>query len=203
MRRIAGVAISAITLALLAGSAWAQTGSPLGDYARAVRKEKRPPATKVYTNDNLPTGGGGVSVVGPSPEPAADKSEKTEDKSEKSSEKSDEKEKKDKPASEAKPDGKTPEGALAWREKFVAQNKKIADLKRELDLLEREYKLRVAAYYADAGWQLRDPKAWTEEEAKYRSDIADRQKQLEQAKAQLEDMKEQARQAGAPASVSE
>ena len=46
-------------------------------------------------------------------------------------------------------------------------------------------------------------KKWAEKETKFRADIADKQKQLEDAKAQLQDMEEQARKAGMPGSFAQ
>jgi predicted RNase H-like nuclease (RuvC/YqgF family) len=162
-------------------AATAQSES-LGDYARAMRKQKRPPAKMVYTNDNLPTTTT-ISVVGQPPltteeSPAAgpqDEKAKTEPKEDKTSE-------------------------AKAQDQISQQKKKIADLEHELDLLQREYKLQVANYYADAGTQLRDQKNWSDQEAKYRADIADKQKQIDEAKAQLQEMQEQARQADAQSS---
>ncbi len=191
MRRIeCMLAVSAVLLASAMGAA-AQSES-LGDYARAVRKEKRLPAKKVYTNDNLPTTAS-VSVVGPAAESTEGKpAAKPQDEKEKQAQK------------ESKTaETQAPQDEQGWRDQLSAQKKKISDLEHELGLLQREYKLRVADYYADAGSQLRDQKKWAEEDAKYRADIAEKQKQVEEAKARLQDMEEQARKAGMPSSVSE
>jgi hypothetical protein len=184
------LALSAVVLASAMG-AGAQSQS-LGDYARAVRKEKRPPAKKVYTNDNLPTAAS-ISVVGP---PAASAEEKPAAKPHEEKEKEAHKESKT-------AEKQAPQDEQGWRNLFSEQKKKISDLEHELDLLEREYKLRIAAYYADAGSQLRDQRKWAEEDAKYRADIAEKQKQVDEAKVQLQDTEEQARKAGMPSSVSE
>jgi F0F1-type ATP synthase membrane subunit b/b' len=50
---------------------------------------------------------------------------------------------------------------------------------------------------------LRNERAWAEEDATFRTNIAEKQKQIEDAKAQLQEMVEQARKAGMPTSVSE
>ena len=195
MKRIAFMLAVTAVVATMAMAAAAQDSS-LGDYARAVRQEKRPPAKKLYTNDNLPTTAS-ISVVGstatnPEEKPAA----KPQDEKPKAD--------KDKDQNESKTtENKAPQDEQGWRDQLNAQKKKIADLDRELDLVQREYKLRVTEYYADAGNQLRDPKKWAEEDAKYRNDIADKQKQAEEAKTQLQDMEEQARKAGMSSSVSE
>ncbi len=199
MRRIAYMLAVAVAMSALAVVAVAQSSESLGDVARATRKEKRHAAAKVYTNDNLPTSAT-LSVVGPSS--AAEDLEKSEiqDKEVKPAKDADKKDGSD------KKDGKDKSASAdsqAWSAKIDDQKKKIADLAHELDLLDREYKLRVTAFYADAGWQLRDSKKWAEDEAKYRSDMADKQKQLDEARAQLEDMQEQARKADAGSSPSE
>jgi len=191
MRRIEFMlAVGAVVVASALGAA-AQSES-LGDAARVARKEPRPPAKKVYTNDNLPTSAS-ISVVGAprgeaEPKPAAkpaDEKPKPPQKDSKAEEKK---------ASQSEP---------TLPDQLSEQKKKIADLEKELDLLQREYKLQVADYYADAGTQLRDPKKWAEGETKFRADIADKQKQLEDAKAKLQDTEEQARQAGMPGSISQ
>jgi len=184
------LAVSAMVLASAMGAA-AQSES-LGDYARAVRKEKRLPAKKVYTNDNLPTSAS-ISVVGPAAEstegkPAAKPQDEKEMQAQKESKTAEK---------------QAPQDEQRWRDQLAGQKKKIADLEHELDLLQREYKLRIADYYADAGSQLRARKKRADEVAKYRTATAQKQKQGAEAKAQLQDMEEQARQAGMPSSVSE
>jgi len=178
-----GMVVVASALAAVAQS------ESLGEYARAARLEKRLPAKKVYTNDNLPTSTT-ISVVGPS----ATTGEKPEEKP------LDEKEKPEQKEAKASA-SKLPQGEQEWQDEISLQKKRIADAERELDLLQREYKLQVANYYADAGTQLRDPKGWADQEAKVRADIADRQKQINEAKAQLQDLEEQARKEGVSGSA--
>jgi len=189
-----------ISVAMLASArlAAAQSDS-LGDYARAARKEKHPAAKLVYTNDNLPTNTT-ISVVGPpleSEEKPAE--EKLAAKPSENKEKSAQKE-----AKETKPaEAPAPQNEQGSQDQITAQKKNIADLEHELDLLQREFKLQVANYYADAGNELRDQKNWSDQETKFKTDIADKQKQLDDAKAQLQDMEEQARKAGVPNSLTE
>jgi len=192
MRRIEFMLAVGTVIASFALGALAQSES-LGDAARAARKQPRRPAKMVYTNDNLPTTSS-ISVVGAPPVAAApqqpatklseDKAKSLEDKAKL-------------PAKDGKPEEqKTAPSDQVTTDQLTDQKKKIADLEKDLDLLQREYKLQVADYYADAGTQLRDPKKWAEQETKFRTDIADRQKQVDEAKAQLQDMEEQARKAG-------
>jgi len=191
MRRIGCMlAVSAVVVA--SALAVAAQSESLGDYARAVRQEKRLPAKKFYTNDNLPTNTT-ISIVGP---PPVSSEEKPAAKPQDQKEKPDQKEGKTS-------ENKAPQNEQEWQDQISAEKKKIAGLDHELDLLQREYKLRVAEYYADAGSDLRDPKKWADEDAKYHADIADKQKQLDEAKTQLEDMQEQERKAGVQDSASE
>ena len=76
-------------------------------------------------------------------------------------------------------------------------------LTRELDVSQREYQLRAAAFYADAGNRLRNSGTWDKEDADYKQQISQKQKALDDAKQQLDDLQEQARKAGAPSSVRE
>jgi hypothetical protein len=164
----------------------AQTES-LGDYAREVRKEKakEPQATKKYTNDNLPRNDV-LSVVGNAQEEPAQKAA----------------------GESAGNAGAKPASAEdrqkandQWKKKISGQKDQISLMSRELDVLQREYRLRAAAFYADAGNRLRNAGAWDKEDAQYKKQIADKQKALDAAKQQLDDLQEQARKAGVPSSV--
>jgi len=191
----------AVSVVMLASATLAAAqNESLGDYARAARKEKRPAAKLVYTNDNLPTSTT-ISVVGPplasEEKPAAE--EKLAAKPSEDKEKSAPKE-----AKEIKPsETPAPQNEQGSQDQIAAQKKTVADLAHELDLLQREFKLQVANYYADAGNELRDQKNWLDQETKFKSDIADKQKQLDDAKTQLQEMEEQARKAAPSGSLTE
>jgi len=189
------------------------TSSPsLGDYARQVRKD---PGTgskpKVFDNDNLPTEDK-LSVVGP-PATTADNAAPAADSSAPAAGDA-------KPGTDAKaaPSDKAPapsadktttdEAAKAaaqkqWADKLAAQKDQIDLIARELDVLQREYQIRAAAMYADAGNRLRNSADWDKQDAQYKQQISDKQKELDDAKQKLEDMQEDARKAGVPASVRE
>jgi len=188
MRRIGYMLVVSALVLVSALAAVAQQES-LGDYARAVRQEKRLPAKMVYTNDNLPTTTT-ISVVGPPPATAEEKPAAEEKAAAKPQDEKAKAEQKEGKTSE----NKAPQNEQEWQDQMSAQKKKIVDLEHDLDLAQREYKLQVAQYYADAGTQLRDQKAWAEQEAKFRADLADKQKQIDEAKAGLQDMEEQQRQ---------
>ena len=90
-----------------------------------------------------------------------------------------------------------------WKDKITEQNHQVDLLTRELDVMQREYQLRAAAFYADAGNRLRNQGAWDKEDAQYKKQLDAKQKELATAKQDLEDLKEQARKAGVPAGLRE
>jgi hypothetical protein len=210
MKRIMyiGLVIALSTL-LLASSAGAQTPAPaqdqpsLGEYARKVHKDpgaaKAKP--KVFDNDNLPKDDK-LSIVGQQP-PADAGTATPADTHEKAATPTDNKD-----AGGAKPAG-SPEDEQsrkqaawkAWQDKLTAQKDQIDLAARELDVLQREYQLRAAAMYADAGNRLRNSGQWDKQEAQYKQQIADKQKAVDDAKQKLEDMQEEARKAGVPSSM--
>lgn len=184
------------------------TGPSLGDYARQVRKD---PGTaskaKVFDNDNLPREDK-LSIVGTPSAPEEAPEEKKQD------------ETANQPAagSEQKPatgdqngsGAKTPADEASkqaavkqWSDKLASQQSQIDLLQRELDVAQKEYQLRAAAMYADAGNRLRNAAEWDKQDAQYKQGIADKQKALDDAKQKLEDMQEDARKAGVSSSVTE
>ena len=172
---------------ILPAAIFAQQQS-LGDAARQARKNKQAdPAKKVITNDDLAPGksASDTSASSPTAAPVADASKaKSDDKSKLSGD------------DQAKLDKE-------WQDKISAQKDQIALLERELDVLQRENKIRAATFYADAGNRLRDEKKYAEEDRKYRDDIAAKQKAIDDAKTTLEQMKEDARKAGvSPSAIS-
>ncbi len=200
MRKSAIKFASLLGFAVLASAAL--LAQPLGEAARDAHSQKHP-AAKVYTNDNLPTDAP-ISVTG-KPEPAqpADAGQPATGEDAKAASSSD--------SEAAQADDGKPEDAAAarektneeWKQKLATQKKDISLMERELDVLQREYRLRAAAFYADAGNRLRNQQQWSQDDQQYRSRIELKQKQLDDAKQKLDDLKEQARKAGAPASIYE
>jgi hypothetical protein len=139
MKRIAYIWLAGLVVAGTLSPLGAQTQTePLGDYARTVRKdkEKQPPAAKKYDNDNLPKNDD-VSVVGNATAEPDDKSSAS------SEQKADDK------TADSKDDQQ--KASDEWKKKIAEQKDQIDLLSRELDVLQREYRLRAAAFYADAG----------------------------------------------------
>jgi hypothetical protein len=186
-----GLLVSTILLTSFAGAQ--RTDPPLGDYARKVRKDPAAAKAKpkVFDNDNLPTEDK-LSVVGQpvaanaSPSPADDK----------------DKDKENNAAAKTNDDPAKKEAAWKdWQNKIATQKSTIDLAARELDVLQREYQLRAASFYADAGNRIRNSAQWDKQDAEYKEKIADKQKAVDDAKQKLDDMKEEARKAGVPAGM--
>jgi len=163
----------------------AQSGS-LGDYARAVRKESKPTATKVFDNDNIPKDSH-LSVVGNTSDvPAADNNAVANNVNEPT----------DGTAPAANPKATDAAKASDIKAKLEEQKSKLELASRELDVTQREYRLRAASFYADAGDRLRNSGAWDKEDAAYKKKIADQQKAVDEGKKQLDALQEELRKAG-------
>ena len=196
------VAIFAGTLTTLAGA----QSEPLGDYARAVRKEKKQEkleSGKHFDNDNLPKTDT-LSVVGKAADQSAPNS------SDAASQAAQDKAQTDQKADDSAKLGESKPGEPAkerqkmydeWKKKITAQQEQVNLLTREMDVMQREYRLRAAAFYADAGNRLRNAGSWDKEDAQYKQQLAEKQKTLDTAKEELQDLRERARKAGVPSSM--
>ena len=193
---------SALLLCGLAVSSWAQES--LGDAARSARMQKSgsAPGARVYTNETLPTHSI-ISISGtPAPTTAETKTQ-SDDTSADSGAKADAG---TKPAATKDAAAKTDsaedqqKAAADWKQKIDEQKNEISRLERELNVLQREGQIRSTVFYADAGTQLRDPKKYADDVRKNQDDMAAKQKALDEGKQKLDDMQEEARKAGVPAS---
>lgn len=168
----------------------------LGSYARALKKEKKQEAAKKFDNDNLPRQDK-LSVVGNGTESSDSTNDDADQQAAGASDKK-------KSAPPAVTPGESPEQRQQvydqWKERIATQQSDIDLLSRELDVQQREYKLRAAEFYGDAGERLRNQASWDKEEAGYKENIADKQKALDEAKQALSNMQEDARRAGVPTS---
>ncbi len=210
MKRMAKNGIGIVLLLGLAGMpAGAQsassTGQSLGDYARQIRKEPDAKAKpKVFDNDNLPKSDK-LSIVGAPAAPPSDNSDEA-----KPEEAAAEGTKPDADKAAAQGATKAPDEEAArqaaikqWTDKLTAQQQQIDLLGRELNVVQREYQIRAAAMYADAGNRLRNQADWDKQDAQYKQQIADKQKSLDEAKEKLTDLQDEAHRAGMPNSVVE
>jgi hypothetical protein len=193
------VTLVSIFMTALAFAQADAASQPLGDYAKKVKKQQaqKPPATKHFDNDNLPKDDH-LSVVGPTPEPSNDAAAKPGDGGPDATDKSAEK-----PAASASSTDDKQADYADWQKRINDQKAAIDLSSRELDVLQREYRMRAAAVYADVGNRLRNSAQWDKEDADYKQKIADKQKAVEDAKQKLDDMQEQARKAGVPSSFRE
>ncbi len=173
----------AIATLLLCGVSGAAAQS-LGDYARAAKKNKPEPSTasRHYDNDNLPTNET-LSVVGPPPSTDANSGNaKAVDPAPSAADKQ-------------KADDAKQKVADEWKKKLDDQKQKVDSLTHELDLDQREMRLRAAAAYTDPNVSVRDVN-WNKDDARYKTEIEAKQKSLDDARQQLDELQEQAHKAG-------
>jgi hypothetical protein len=177
-RTLSLLAVAFVAAFTIVTSAGAQES--LGEVARKQRQSKRPSTARVITNDDIAMATAPAPVA-PAPDAAADA-------------KSDKSGKSDAAAVPGADD--KAKLAASFKAKADEQKKNIAQLERELDVAQREYRVKVAVYYADVGNNLRDGKKWAEEDRKQRAELDDKQKALGAAKQNLADIQEAARSAG-------
>jgi hypothetical protein len=217
MRRTVRFLIGCVILSAVMASA-----QSLGDYAKNVRKDKGQPSStsRHFDNDNLPKSDH-LTVMG---QPATAEVAKTEEsksdngdpeKSRAEAAKEPETPKDSSTASDEKApsmkakekdrdeDAERQKAWNEWKKRLQAQKNEIATLEKDLDLTNREYRLRAAAMYADAGNRLRNAGSWDKEDRDYKAQIAQKEKAVEEAKSKLESMKEDARREGVPSSMRE
>ena len=202
MKKLSGVILAAFVL-MLVGTAMSQS---LADQAKAARQQPKKSATKVYTEDDLPSvpasrmaeeshaaEATAANAEAAKEAPATDAAAASGDAVASDATKEDdaaakEQAAKDKEAAEA--------DAKEWKSKVDDQQQQISSLEKEVDLMQRENKLRQASYYGDAGNQLRDQKKWADEQRQYQTDLEAKQKAIADAKEKLDDTREQARKSG-------
>jgi hypothetical protein len=188
----------------------------LADYARRAKKEKQaePAPKKVYDNDNLPRTEH-LSIVGPQA-PEVPESIAGENTGESGSPAGQATAQGEIPAEPTEKTGEPPKSITpgesmedrqkvyeGWQSK-IAEAKRAVDLaQRELDVVQREYKLRAAAVYADVGYRLRNAAQWDKEDRDFKQQIETKQKALDAAKKKLTDTQEEARKAGVPPKLRE
>lgn len=154
-------------------------GQDLAEAARQARAmKKNAPATKVWTNEDI------RSVPEPAPAAADAKAAPADAKAE---------------AADAKKEPSADDKKKLTADYQAQANdlkKQISMLSQEADLADREFKLQVANYYADAGNSLRDPKKWSDERDAKQKEINDKKQAVADAKTKLDDLIEKARKDG-------
>ena len=91
----------------------------------------------------------------------------------------------------------------ALKTRLAAQRDKVSLLSRELDVLKGEYNLKSTQFYNDAVRRAQNQSGLLPDDAAYKQKIADKQKALDEANAELTDMQDKARRQGAPDSALE
>jgi hypothetical protein len=133
----------------------------VADAARKAQANKKPSAkpVEVFTNDNIDSVKGTISVVGETPAPPEDQAS--------ADEKGDKKDKGKMPADKSKGPAKDDKTGAAggdksaaqdegyWRQTFADARKKLASDAHELDVLQRDYNLKQQQYYSDPNVAMR------------------------------------------------
>ncbi len=190
MKRLRLVSLALLLLPiLLFAQQPAPSSEPLGDVARDQQHTPKKPATRVVTNDDIPSAAASTGASSSSSATSGSAAGST-------------------PAS-ASSDGKASAIPVAdlkkrsdyFRSLYTQQKSGISLLERELNVLQREYQIQTAEFYTDAGTRLRNEKAWAEKHQKYEEEIAAKKKQLDEARQKMDELKEQARKAGVPSTI--
>jgi chromosome segregation ATPase len=159
----------------------------LGDAARKARAQKKDsnkPA-KVFTNEDMGSLKGTISVVGSEPAPASgadNAAEKTADKKT--------------PSDDSKKEGAKDEAY--WRTKFAAARKTLADDSKELDILQREFNLKQEQYSQDPNWAMHEQNSRADIN-KTQSEIDAKKQDVEKDKQALSDLGDELRKSGGDA----
>jgi hypothetical protein len=211
MKRNAYCCVIASLFALLVPIAFAQDKSDdLAAYARQHKKDKQaaPAPAKVYDDDNLPKTTH-ISVVGSeSPATPADGSSAstTQDanaqpNSADTSTRSDDNKPAQPEAGQSQQDRQ--QANTDWENKIKEQKQAVDLAQRELDVLQREYRLKQAVVSSDVGYRLRNAAQWDKDDKQYKEQIAAKQKSFDDAKQKLTALQEDARKAGVPSKIRE
>lgn len=168
----------------------------LGDAARAARTQKPRTATNkpTITNESLSnlTGPMTSATVSNGNAPSSDSTKpadaaKSADASAAGAAK---------PAEEKDEATKKDEQKKQLADDIAKTQAEVAQLTRELDVLQRENRMRAATYYADAGNRLRNEQQYAAQDRQYQSDIQAKQQAINAAKTKLEGLQEQSRRLG-------
>ena len=167
-----------------------QTGDPVADAARKAREQKEKKNAqkpkKVYTDDdvrpaepekpsiqNATASTPAIAGADGATTATADDTTKKENAAEK----------------------EDPNGEKAWRKRFADQHQKIANVEKEVDILQRELQKAQLQYYSDPQKAMKEQNSRGEINDKT-AKIDAKKKELEQLKRQLDDMETDLRKSG-------
>jgi hypothetical protein len=194
MKRVvlSGLAVTFFTLigCVLAGAQSLPQAEPqsLGEYARAMKKSKAQdskPASTVYDNDNLPSATSINVVGGPGSSSDANNANKADANAAQQQNQDD--------PSKVKTGQSSQDRQKAydlWKQKIDAQKEKVDQLTHDLS----ETKNHPTSTSTVAVWPYNTD---------YQKDVTEKQKALDQARSELDQMQEDARKEGVPNSVSQ
>lgn len=211
MKKLSALIVAAVVLVFVG----AGVSQSLADAAKAARQQKKS-ATKVYTEDELlAVPASKMAEESHAAEATATNAEAAKENPAENSTSGDAEKKGDASVADKRGDnaaGKeeaanakqaSEAAAKEWKAKIDDQEQEVKSLEKEVDLMQRENKLREASYYGDAGNQLRDQKKWADEQRQYQTDLEAKQKAIAEAKEKLDEAREQARKNGVPSSQAE
>jgi hypothetical protein len=190
--------VSAMWLSAVLSLARPAQGQDVAEAARKAQASKKPSSkpAMVFTNDNLDTIKGTISVVGEKPAPPADQAAQDKTKTAPADDKSKTPAADDKTTA-ATPGDKAPpaNGEDYWRKIFADARKKLADDTHELDILQREYNLKQQQYYSDPNTAMREQFS-RQDLTDTKTKIDEKTAALAQDKQAISDLEDALRQAG-------
>ena len=134
----------------------------VADAARKAQANKKPSSkpVEVFTNDNIDTVKGTISVVGETPAPPDDQASADEKGDKRDKGKMPAADKSKGPAKDDKTGASGGDKSAAqdegyWRQTFADARKKLANDAHELDVLQRDYNLKQQQYYSDPNVAMR------------------------------------------------
>ena len=190
---------SAIVVALSMGACTLFAQS-LGEVAREIRDAPHPRATRVVTNDDIPS----VDTMSAPAKTNAAEATRGNDKASPKAESKAGSERAAAKASEpgsatgelAKTDAEQKKQEAEWNSKFSLQREKISLLERELKVTQQEDQQKQLAHMADVNGRLNNQQQYAEAEKLDREDLAQKQEKLNAERQKLDSMQEEARHAG-------
>ena len=150
----------------------------LGEAARKAREKEKsdPKAPIVFTNDNIPTAGGGISVVGAQPAPSKESSTAA-------------------ISAETVAPKKNNNDETMWRKKFADARQKVAQDEQALSIMQRELGELNLQYYPDPTKAMKQS-VDRSDIVKKTDEIAAKQKELDADKQALSNLEYELRAAG-------
>jgi nucleotide-binding universal stress UspA family protein len=187
MKIVVGVWSAIFVASSLGAISAAQSQSvPLGDSARTNKPEQTKAAPRIYDNDNLPSTDS-VSVVGIAAK-AIDGSDKPNTDIADKDSTSDEKKTDDGEIKLGQSPEERQKAYAVWKKRINQREDRVAQLTQDVDDLKQNAPLSVVVLHL-----------WPDDQL-YLQAVVEKQKALAQAKADLDDLQEQARKAGVPSS---